>query len=166
LILTAIRLGCVRRKKQGGDPERNPAIRLMGGWANLGPSSDERSFLVRLRGRWVPTRLFLVLVAVELTDVLFAFDSVPAVLAITPSAAIAFASNLFAVAGLRSLYFALSSMRTRLRHLETALVIILLFIGTKTLVSPWFVVGTGASLLVVGAVLAVAVLGSRPAPRA
>jgi tellurite resistance protein TerC len=158
LFLTALRIA--RSRRRGTDPERNPGIRWIGRFLKLaGPGEDGR-FFGQGKDRWIPTRLLLVLVAIEAADLLFAFDSLPAVLAITRSAWIAFASNLFAVASLRSLYFALAGARTRLRHLETGLVVILLFIGAKILVSPWLAVSTGASLAVVGIVLALAVVPS------
>ena len=168
LFFTALRMAKSKRRGRGATPERNPGIRLIGRFVNLADSGAEGRFFVREGRRWVPTRLLLVLIAIEVTDVLFAFDSLPAVLAITRSAGIAFTSNLFAVAGLRSLYFALTGARTRFRHLETGLVVILLFIGAKIMVSPWLDISTGMSLAVIGSVLAVAILPSlrvrAPAP--
>jgi tellurite resistance protein TerC len=158
LILTALRMLRSRRREHPADPERNPAVRLAGRFVKLAQPGAEGRFFAKVNARWVPTRLLLVLVAVEVADVLFACDSLPAVLAITHSAGVAFASNLFAVASLRSLYFALAG--ARLRHLETGLVVILLFIGGRILASPWFEVGTGASLAVVGVVLAAAIASS------
>jgi len=158
LVLTALRMLRTRRRERMADPARNPAVRLAGRFVKLAQPGAEGRFFQKVNARWVPTRLLLVLVAVEVADVLFACDSLPAVLAITRSAGIAFASNLFAVASLRSLYFALAG--ARLRHLETGLVVILLFIGGRILASPWLEVGTGTSLAVVGIVLAVAIASS------
>ena len=158
LFLTALRMVRSRNRGPTADPERNLGVRLAERFVKLARPGAEGNFFEKVGARRVPTRLLLVLVAVEVADVLFAFDSLPAVLAITSSAWIAFASNLFAVAGLRSLYFALAG--ARLRHLETGLVVILLFIGGRILVSPWFELGTGLSLAVVGIVLAVAVVSS------
>ena len=166
LILTALRMLRSRRRDLMADPDRIPAVRLAGRFVKLAQPGAEGRFFRKAGARWVPTRLLLVLAVIEAADVLFACDSLPAVLAITRSAGIALASNLFAVASLRSLYFALAG--ARLRHLETGLVVILLFIGGRILASPWLEVGTGASLAVVGAVLAVAILSSlrprRPKP--
>jgi tellurite resistance protein TerC len=158
LFLTALRIARSPRRGGGADPERIPGVRWIAKFAKLAPSGVDGRFIDRVNGRWVPTRLLLVLAAIEVADVIFAFDSLPAVLSVTRSAWIAFASNLFAVASLRSLYFALAGIR--LRHLETGLVVILLFIGAKILVSPWLAISTGASLAVVGVVLAVAVISS------
>jgi tellurite resistance protein TerC len=158
LVLTALRMLRSRRRERMADPERNPGVRLVGRFVKLAQPGAEGRFFQKAGGRWVPTRLLLVLAAVEVADVLFACDSLPAVLVITRSAGIALASNLFAVASLRSLYFALAGVR--LRHLETGLVVVLLFIGGRILASPWLEVGTGASLAVVGIVLAAAILSS------
>jgi len=96
----------------------------------------------------------------ETTDVVFALDSIPAVLGITKEPFIAFTSNIFAILGLRSLYFALHGMMGKFRFLKAGLAVILVFIGAKMLIEPWHDVGIGVSLVVIGAVLAVAVAAS------
>jgi tellurite resistance protein TerC len=158
LFFTALKMA--RSRNRTAAPGRNPGVRLAERFVRLARPGSQGHFFEKTEGRWAPTRLLLVLVAVEAADVLFAFDSLPAVLAITRTAWIALASNLFAVASLRSLYFALAG--SRLRHLETGLIVILLFVGARILAAPWIEVGTGVSLAVVGTVLAISVLSSLP----
>jgi tellurite resistance protein TerC len=104
--------------------------------------------------------LLLCLVAIELTDVVFALDSIPAVLSITRNPFLAYTSNIMAVIGLRSLYFLLIGSLARLRYLHYGLAAVLGFAAIKMLVSPWFEVGPGASLATVVAVLALTVAAS------
>jgi len=104
------------------------------------------------------TPLFIVLIVIETTDVVFALDSIPAVLAITSDPFVALTSNIFAILGLRSLYFALSGIMQLFRYLKVGLAIILVFIGTKMLISHWIHVSTVISLTVIGTVLTMSVL--------
>jgi tellurite resistance protein TerC len=104
--------------------------------------------------------LFIVLLVVETTDVIFALDSIPAVLSITKDGFVALTSNIFAILGLRSLYFALNGIMGLFRYLKVGLSIILAFIGTKMLVEPWMHVSTSVSLIVIASVLATSVLMS------
>ena len=115
-------------------------------------------FMVRERGRWYATPLLLVLVVVEATDVVFAIDSIPAVFAVTRDPLIVYTSNIFAVMGLRSLYFVLSGMMGRFRYLKVGLGLVLAFVGIKMLVGDWIPIGT--SLAVVTALLATSVFAS------
>jgi tellurite resistance protein TerC len=110
--------------------------------------------------------MLLVLIVVELTDVLFAVDSVPAVLAISNDVYIVYTSNVMAILGLRAVYFLLSGMMGRFHYLGSGLAVILLFIGTKMCVSSWLKVPPLVSLAVIGGVLAVSITASllRPAP--
>jgi len=111
-------------------------------------------------GRRMATPLLIVLLVIETTDLAFALDSIPAVLAITGSAFIVFTSNIFAILGLRSLYFALHGVMGLFRYLGPGLAFILVFIGVKMLVEDVFPIGIGASLAVIGAVIALSVAAS------
>ena len=126
---------------------------------------DGQHLFTRIDGRRLATPLFAVLVLVELTDVLFAVDSVPAVLAVSNEQIIVFTSNAFAIMGLRSLYFLLADMRSRFAYLQQALAVILAFVGVKMILSRWVHIPTAASLLVIVAVLAVAIVASLLAAR-
>jgi len=109
---------------------------------------------------WVVTPLFLVLLVVEATDVAFAVDSIPAIFAVTRDPFIVFTSNVFAILGLRALYFLLAGAMKLFRYLSVGLAAILCFVGAKMLLSEWFHIPIGVSLGVVGGVLALAVLVS------
>jgi tellurite resistance protein TerC len=117
-------------------------------------------FLVREAGKWVATPLLAALVVVEVTDVVFAVDSVPAILAVSRDPFIVFASNAFAILGLRAMYFLLGDARERFHHLGHALGAILVFVGVKMAVSHWLHLPTLASLGVIVAILATAIVAS------
>ena len=125
-------------------------------------SSDERAERLFLRqdGRWLATRLFLVLLVVELADVMFAVDSIPAVFGITRDPFIVYTSNVLAILGLRSLYFLLAGALPYFQFLGAGLSVILMFIGAKMLAENWIHVPTHISLLVVGGILAIAIAAS------
>ena len=108
---------------------------------------------MRIDGKRLATPLFAVLVLVEATDVLFAVDSVPAVLAVSHEQFIVFTSNAFAILGLRALYFLLADMHARFSYLQQGLAIILAFVGVKMIISRWYHIPTPVSLLVIVLVL-------------
>jgi tellurite resistance protein TerC len=118
------------------------------------------AFWRRERGRLVATPLFVALVVVETTDIVFALDSVPAVLAVTRNPFIVYSSNVMAMLGLRSLYFVLADALNRLRYLRHGLALILVFTGTKMLASDWVHISAGASVLVIGIVLLITITAS------
>ena len=127
------------------------------------PTTDEldgQKMFTRIDGKRFATPLFAVLLLVEATDVLFAVDSVPAVLAVSKEQFIVFTSNAFAIMGLRSLYFMLSDMHARFSYLQQGLAIILAFVGVKMIISRWYHINTGVSLLVIALVLTASVVFS------
>ncbi len=126
----------------------------------LSPDTRAERLFVRQDGRWLATRLFLVLLVVELADVMFALDSIPAVFGITRDPFIVYTSNVLAILGLRSLYFLLAGALPYFRFLGAGLSVILMFIGAKMLAENWIHVPTHLSLLVVGGILAIAVAAS------
>jgi tellurite resistance protein TerC len=142
------------------NPEKNPVLRLARKMFPLAPSYRAGHFFVREGGRWLATPLLLVLLSVEATDAAFALDSIPAIFAITRFPFIVYTSNVFAVLGLRSLYFLLAGLLPKFRHLSRGLAVVLVFIGVKMLAEKWVPISTGLSLLVVAAVLALSVLAS------
>jgi tellurite resistance protein TerC len=157
LVYTGIRMGF--EKTEGTHPEGNPVLRWVRRLLPVTPEFVESRFLVR-RGRLYATPLLLVLVVVETTDILFAADSIPAILAITKDAFIVYTSNVFAILGLRSIYFVLAEMLEVFHYLNYGLSVILSFIGVKMLISQYYAIPTGVALGVVAAVLALAVLAS------
>jgi tellurite resistance protein TerC len=152
-------------KQEMVQPEKNPVLRLVRKMFPVSPSLDGRKFSTRLDGRFALTPLALVLVLVETTDLVFAVDSVPAVFSVTQKAFIVFTSNVFAILGLRSMYFLLAGALGYFRHLKTGLSVVLVFFGAKMLLDPhgrpprWFQVEipTGVSLLVVAAILLISI---------
>ena len=147
-------------------PDRNP-LGLMA--RQIIPVTDHfegERFFVKQAGKWIATPLFLALVAVEAMDIIFAMDSVPAVLAITRNAFIVYSSNVFAILGLRALYFALADLLPRFRFLHQGLAAILVFVGAKMTLSEWFPVTAPISLGVIVGVLTVTVAASLMFPAA
>ncbi len=158
LVLTGVKLAL--QKGSGVHPERNPVVRL---FKKLMPvTSDYRGdrFFVKEGGRWWATPLFLVLLTVEFTDLVFAVDSIPAIFAITPDPFIVYTSNVFAILGLRSLYFALSGVLDLFHYLKFGLSLILVFVGTKMLIVDVVKIPIGISLAVVGALILLSILAS------
>jgi len=158
LIYTGIRLA--RRSDEEVDPARNPVLRFARRFMPITSAYHGQRFLVRDGRRWMATPLLLTLLVVESTDVMFAVDSVPAVLAITPEMFIAYTSNIFAILGLRALYFVLSGLIQQLRYLHFGLSVILVYIGLKMLLSDWVKIPPALSLGVVVLVLLISGLAS------
>ena len=155
------------------EPEKNPVIRFARKLFPVAPSLDGQKFLTRVNGVLMLTPLMLVLLLVETTDLIFAVDSVPAVFAVTQKAFIVFTSNVFAILGLRSLYFLLAGAMGRFRHLKAGLAVVLIFVGVKMLLDPhdhppqWFQskITTTSSLLVIALILTLAIAFSLAATR-
>ena len=157
LVFTGFRLLFERRSKM--NPENNLALRLFRRVIPIWDEPAEGRLFVR-RERLYATPLLLVLLVVESTDVLFAVDSIPAVLAITLNTFIVYTSNIFAILGLRSLFFALSSLMDIFKYFHYGISCILIFVGFKMLVSHYYEIGTGISLAVIGGILLVAIVAS------
>ena len=162
LVYSGIKL--FRQHGVGIEPENNPVLRLFRHWVPMTENYEGGKFVVR-RARLYATPLLAVLVLVETTDVLFATDSIPAVLAITLKPFIVYTSNVFAVLGLRSMYFLLAGMMELFHYLHYGLAAILIFVGTKMLVSNYYPIPTWIALGVVAGVLLVAVLASLLHPK-
>lgn len=161
LIYTGIRMA-LPGKETEVDPAHNAAVRLFRRCFPVAPAeADQRGhFFTVHQGRKMATPLFIVLIVIETTDLVFALDSLPAVLAITRDSFVALTSNIFAILGLRSLYFALNGVMQLFRFLKVGLAVILVFIGVKMLIEHWVDISIGTSLGVIGGVLATSVLMS------
>ena len=157
LVYTGLQL--LRQGERDIHPEQNPVLKLFRRWVPVTPDYVGGRFTVRDPGLFA-TPLLVVLIVVETTDVLFAADSIPAVLAITRDPFIVYTSNVFAILGLRSLYFALAGMMEAFQFLHYGLSAILVFIGVKMLISSHYEISTEYALLAVGAVLALSVISS------
>jgi len=147
------------------EPENNPVLRLFRRWMPVTEDYEGEKFFVRRSGLYA-TPLLAVLLIVETTDLLFATDSIPAVLAITLKAFIVYTSNVFAILGLRSMYFVLSGMMEVFHYLHYGLSVVLIFIGAKMLAADYYPIPTAVALGVVAAVLLVSVLASLAHPKA
>ncbi len=159
LVYTGIKLA-IPKKQDGFAPEKNPAVRLARRFLPVTAQFEGGHFFVRPHGKLHATPLFLVLVVVETTDVMFALDSIPAVIAITRNEFIVFTSNIFAILGLRSLYFAVSGIMQLFRYLNVGLAVILTFVGVKMLASHYVDIPIKLSLGIIGTVLAASILAS------
>jgi len=154
-----------RHRNHEMDLAANPVLRLA---RRLIPTTDEydgQKFWVRRAGRWVATPLFMVLVLVETTDVIFAVDSIPAIFAITQEPFLVFTSNAFAILGLRAMYFLLADLMHRFVYLKAGLAAILILVGAKMLLIDIWKVPIGVSLAAIAACLIVAVTASLHATR-
>src|SRR5947199_9475247 len=147
-------------------PEKNPVVRVFQRFVPLTSSYHGKRFLMRDDGRVKATPLLLVLVVIEATDVIFAVDSIPAVFGVTRNTFIIFTSNIFAILGLRALYFLLAGLMVKFRFLGYGVGLVLVFVGAKMVAHRWLEIPTGASLGIVLGVLALAILASllRPEP--
>lgn len=147
------------------DPSRNVVLKLARKFIPVTDAFAGKKFFVRREGKTYATPLLIVLLVVETTDILFATDSIPAILAISHDPFIVYTSNVFAILGLRSLYFALSGLMKLFQYLNYGLAVVLMFIGAKMLISAKYQLPTWAALAVIAAVLAVSVLASVLFPR-
>ncbi len=162
LVYSGIKL--FRQDATAIKPENNPVLRLFRRWVPVTEHYEGDKFVVRRRGLYA-TPLLVVLVVVETTDLLFATDSIPAVLAITLKPFIVYTSNVFAILGLRSMFFVLAGVMELFHYLHYGLAVVLIFIGAKMVASDYYQVPTGIALGVVAGVLLVSVLASLLHPR-
>jgi tellurite resistance protein TerC len=158
LIFTGIRM--LRHKDESFEPAHNPLFRLIKKWFRFTPDFVDDKFFVRKSGLWFATPLFLVVVLIEATDLIFAVDSIPAILAISSDSFIVFTSNIFAILGLRSLYFALAGLDRYFTYLKYGLAAILVFVGFKMCISEFFVIPIELSLAFIVLTLSLSVLAS------
>ncbi len=138
--------------------EKNPMLRWMRGHLRITSGFEGERFIVWKDGVRYVTPLLLVLILVEISDVIFAVDSIPAIFAITTDPFIVFTSNIFAILGLRALYFLLADAADRFHLLKYGLALVLLFVGTKMLIVPWFKVPIAVALGVVAAIIATSMI--------
>ncbi|MEW5947568.1 MAG: TerC family protein [bacterium] len=163
LFVSAVKL--LLQEEKEIEPDRNPLVRLARRFYPVASGYEEERFFTRLGGRRAITPLFLVLLVVESSDVMFAVDSIPAIFAVTRDPFIVFTSNVFAILGLRSLYFALAAIMNRFRYLRVSIVLLLAFVGVKMVLSHHYPISTGISLGVICAILSAGVAASLIATR-
>ncbi|MHB1051699.1 MAG: TerC family protein [Thiobacillus sp.] len=163
LVVTGIRMLVMAEKVP--DLEKNPVLKFARRHLRIADGDHGEKFSVMKDGVRYFTPLFLVLILIEVTDLVFAVDSIPAIFAITTDPFIVFTSNIFAIMGLRALYFLLADVADRFHLLKYGLAMVLTFIGTKMLILPWFHVPVGASLAIVAVLIGSSVIASLIATR-
>jgi len=162
LLYAGLRLLLINKEEI--HPEQNSLFRFASKHLRVTHEYAGERFFVRYAGKLVATPLFLVLLVVEITDVTLAVDSIPAVFGITLDPFIVYTSNVFAILGLRAMYFLLAGVLDRLRYLDEGLAIVLVFIGGKMIGEPWVHVPVDIALLAVGGVLLIALVASLVIP--
>jgi len=155
LLFTGIRM-LIQKKEKKVEIEKNIAVRIMKKFIPISLELTGDKFFSRKNGILLATPMLVALVIIEMTDLIFALDSIPAILAITTDSFIVITSNVFAILGLRSLYFLLAGMMEKFYYLKSGLAAILLFIGIKMMISEFYQIPITASLIVIFGILAVA----------
>lgn len=163
LVFTALKMQFT--KEEGNvDPEKNLVLRIAKRFLPVTHEMQGHAFFLKIDGKHFATPLFLALIVIESSDVLFAVDSIPAIFAVTLDPFLVFTSNIMAILGLRSLYFALAALLGKFRYLKNALVIVLAFVGIKMLIADFVEISSLVSLCVVLVALAAGILASHFIP--
>ncbi len=162
LIFTGVNMALQKDKKL--EPEKNPVIRLFRKWFYVTDEYHGDKFFTTIDKRKYATPMFIVLLVIETTDVIFAVDSIPAILAITSNPFIVYTSNVFAILGLRALYFALAGIMGLFHYLHYGLAVILVFVGGKMLIVDIYKIPVEISLMLVLGILVVSVILSKVFP--
>lgn len=163
LLVTGFRMLVAAEKEP--DLEANPVLRLAKKLLPFTKEFHQEKFSIKENGKRLFTPLFLVLILIEISDVVFAVDSIPAIFAVTTDPFIVFTSNIFAIMGLRALYFLLADMADRFHLLKFGLAFVLMFVGIKMLIVKWMHVPTSVSLIVIGTLLGSSIIASLVASR-
>lgn len=162
LLFTAIKMFMERNEKKSIDADKHKIVRFFAkrGWSTS--QTHGHDFFIKVNGRWLVTPIFIVLMIVELSDIVFALDSIPAIFAVTNDPYIVFMSNVFAILGLRSLFFMLESIMDKFRYLKLGLSVLLAYIGVKMILVFVFElhIPTSFSLLMIAFILTASILGS------
>ena len=156
LVATGIKMLVFANQRP--DLEKNPLLRWLRGHMRITPDFHGEAFFVRINGLRYATPMFLVLMMIEASDLVFAVDSIPAIFAVTNDPFIVFTSNIFAIMGLRAMYFLLADMAERFHLLKYGLALVLVFVGTKMLVAPWAHMPVQWSLAIVGSIIGLSVV--------
>ena len=158
LIFTGVRMAIERNEE--AHPEKNPVIKILRRIMPVTENYEGEQFFVRRMGKLMATPLFLVLLVVESTDLIFAVDSIPAIFAVTDDPFIVYTSNVFAILGLRSLYFLLAGVVDKFHYLKLGLSAVLVFVGVKMVLTDIYKIPIGLSLGVIATILTISILAS------
>ncbi len=158
LIFTGIKM--YRDRNEEAHPEQGAFVKLLQRILPMTKDFRGEKFIVKEQNKWLVTPLFLVLMAVEFTDLVFAVDSIPAIFAVTNDPFIVFTSNIFAILGLRSLYFMLGGVIHKFKYLKVGLAMVLIFVGTKMVIAPFYKVPIILSLMIITGMIAGSIIYS------
>jgi tellurite resistance protein TerC len=158
LIFTGVKMGIQKEKEI--HPEQNPVLKIFKKFFPITPDYVDGKFFTKGSGKLMATPLFVVLIVIETTDVVFAFDSIPAILAITHDPFIVYTSNIFAILGLRALYFAIAGFMTLFYYFKYGLSFILIFVGIKMIISDFYKIPIEIALGVVFGILLISIVAS------
>jgi tellurite resistance protein TerC len=158
LIFTGIRMALHRDEEV--HPENNPLVKLVKRVMPVTENYEGDKFFIRRAGKWIATPLFLVLLVVESTDLIFAVDSIPAIFAVTDHPFIVYTSNVFAILGLRALYFLLANVMDKFQYLKLGLAAVLSFVGVKMVLVDVYKMPVGLSLGIIASILAISIIAS------
>ena len=157
LIYSGVKMFLDRNKKEEMDVQKNPIVRLLSKTGRIHTQFEGDRFFIRKAGRLLFTPLFVTVLVIEFSDLIFAFDSIPAVFSVSLDPYVVFFSNIFAILGLRAMFFLLAAIADRFRYLKTGVCVLLLFIGVKMLIHEWVEIDAVASLCIILAVLVVSI---------
>jgi tellurite resistance protein TerC len=158
LVFTGIRMA--RQQEEELNPDENPVVKFFRRFMPVTENYEDDKFFIRRAGRLFATPLFLVLLVIESTDLVFAVDSIPAIFAITRDPFIVYTSNVCAILGLRALYFLLANVMHQFEYLKLGLAVVLSFIGVKMLLIDLYKIPVAVSLTVVASVLTISIIAS------
>lgn len=159
LVFTGIRMA-LSNSEENVQPDKNPVVKFFRRFMPVTENFERDQFFVRRAGMIMATPLFLILLVVESTDLVFAVDSIPAIFAVTQDPFIVYTSNVFAILGLRALYFLLANVMDKFQYLKVGLSAVLVFIGVKMVIVDFYHIPIGVSLGVVASILTISILAS------
>lgn len=165
LIYSGIKMYVNRNKKEEINVEKHPLVKFLTKTGRMYPKFMGDKFFVREAGKWLLTPLFVTVLVIEFSDLIFAFDSIPAVFSVSLDPYVVFFSNIFAILGLRAMFFLLAAIADKFRYLKTGVCVLLVFIGVKMLINKYFEIDAIASLLFIIAVLIISIGASLIIPQ-
>lgn len=165
LVYSGIKMYVNRNKKEEINVEKHPLVKFLTKTGRMYPKFMGDKFFVREAGKWLLTPLFVTVLVIEFSDLIFAFDSIPAVFSVSLDPYVVFFSNIFAILGLRAMFFLLAAIADKFRYLKTGVCVLLVFIGVKMLIHKYFEIDAIASLLFIIAVLIISIGASLIIPQ-
>ena len=165
LVYSGIKMYVNRNKKEEINVEKHPLVKFLTKIGRMYPKFMGDKFFVREAGKWLLTPLFVTVLVIEFSDLIFAFDSIPAVFSVSLDPYVVFFSNIFAILGLRAMFFLLAAIADKFRYLKTGVCVLLVFIGVKMLIHKYFEIDAIASLLFIIAVLIISIGASLIIPQ-